>query len=153
VSKCQICTQNHKDIVWKLCGMQNLSSHRGPAEDSMLQGCYTPSLDKKSPKLWGIVLQSWTTWPWKWRHYNPSTQWKLLTLQHSVMSHETWNFKLCVPRKWNELKIMIKMLKVNTVTKWVQTVIIQGPAEIPDNFAKQLWVELLAWGICPRALF
>jgi len=35
---------------------------------------------------------------------------------------------------------------------WLKT-IIQGPAEIPDNFAKQLWVEPLAWGICPWALF
>jgi hypothetical protein len=24
-----------------------------------------------------------------------------------------------------------------------------GPAEILDDFAKQLWVEPLAWGICP----
>jgi hypothetical protein len=27
--------------------------------------------------------------------------------------------------------------------------IIQDPAEIPDDFAKQLCVEPLAWGICP----
>jgi hypothetical protein len=27
--------------------------------------------------------------------------------------------------------------------------VIQGLAEIPDDFAKQLLVELLAWGICP----
>jgi hypothetical protein len=26
---------------------------------------------------------------------------------------------------------------------------VQGPAEIPDDFAKQLCVEPLAWGICP----
>jgi hypothetical protein len=26
---------------------------------------------------------------------------------------------------------------------------IQDPAEIPDDLAKQLLVELLAWGICP----
>ena len=26
---------------------------------------------------------------------------------------------------------------------------IEGPAEIPEDFAKQLWVEALAWGICP----
>jgi hypothetical protein len=31
--------------------------------------------------------------------------------------------------------------------------IIQVPAEIPDKFAKQLWVEPLAWGICHWALF
>jgi len=30
---------------------------------------------------------------------------------------------------------------------------IQGPSEIPDDFAKQLWVEPLAWGICPWAPF
>jgi len=30
---------------------------------------------------------------------------------------------------------------------------IQGPAEIPDDFAKQLWVEPSAWGICPWELF
>ena len=29
--------------------------------------------------------------------------------------------------------------------------LVQGPAEIPDDFAKQLWVEPLAWGICPWA--
>jgi len=27
--------------------------------------------------------------------------------------------------------------------------IIQSPAEIPDDLAKQLSVEPLAWGICP----
>jgi hypothetical protein len=27
--------------------------------------------------------------------------------------------------------------------------IVQGPAEIPDDFAKQLRVEPFAWGICP----
>jgi hypothetical protein len=32
-------------------------------------------------------------------------------------------------------------------------IFIQGPAEIPDDFAKQFWVEPLAWGICPWALF
>jgi len=31
--------------------------------------------------------------------------------------------------------------------------IIQGPAEIPDDLATELWVELLAWGICPWAPF
>jgi hypothetical protein len=30
---------------------------------------------------------------------------------------------------------------------------IKGPAEIPDGLATQLWVELLAWGICPWAPF
>jgi len=30
---------------------------------------------------------------------------------------------------------------------------IQGPAEIPDDLVTQLWVEPLAWGICPWALF
>jgi len=30
---------------------------------------------------------------------------------------------------------------------------IQGPAYIPDDFAKQLWVEPLAWEVCPWALF
>jgi len=31
--------------------------------------------------------------------------------------------------------------------------IIQGLAEIPDDLATQLWVEPLAWGICPSAPF
>jgi len=30
---------------------------------------------------------------------------------------------------------------------------IQGPAEIPDDLATQLWVGPLAWGICPWAPF
>ena len=36
---------------------------------------------------------------------------------------------------------------------WLTVCEIHGPAEIPDDFAKQLWVEPLAWGICPWALF
>jgi hypothetical protein len=31
--------------------------------------------------------------------------------------------------------------------------IVQDAAEIPHDFAKQLWVEPLAWKICPWALF
>jgi len=30
---------------------------------------------------------------------------------------------------------------------------VQGLAEIPDDLAKQLWMELFAWGICTWALF
>jgi len=37
--------------------------------------------------------------------------------------------------------------------KCIQFSIIQGPSETPDDFAKQLWVKPLAWGICPWALF
>jgi hypothetical protein len=30
---------------------------------------------------------------------------------------------------------------------------LQGPADIPDDPAKQLWVEPLAWGVCLWAPF
>ena len=35
----------------------------------------------------------------------------------------------------------------------IHVILLQGPAEIPDDLATQLWVELLVWGICLWAPF
>jgi len=39
------------------------------------------------------------------------------------------------------------------ITLFYLRLYIQGPAEIPDDLATQLWVESLSWGICPWAPF
>ena len=45
------------------------------------------------------------------------------------------------------------VFQIFPIAIWSQTFLIQGPTEIPDDFATQLWVEPLAWEIYLLALF
>jgi len=65
----------------------------------------------------------------------------------------SWWWAVCRPK---HVQLHINMKKIDSLLHLVGLslwIIVQGPAEVPDDLAKQLSVEPLAWGICPWALF